>query len=75
MKQLATSNTTPRPPGAQLSASGSVDTATLDLLEAWRLQDATDDPEQLRAAQQELAEFKNAMNENRTIAGEPPLYP
>ena len=75
MKHLTTSETTSRPPGAHPSANGSIDTATLDLLETWRLQDATDDPEQLRAAQQELTEFKKAMNENRTLLGEPLLYP
>jgi hypothetical protein len=75
MKQFATSEATPAPPGAPLSASGSIDTATLDLLEAWRLQDATDDLEQLRAAEHELTEFKRAMNEGRTLAGEPLLYP
>jgi hypothetical protein len=75
MNRLTTSGTTPEPPGAHPSANGSIDTATLDLLETWRLQDATDDPEQLRAAEQELTEFKKAMNENRTLLGEPLLYP
>lgn len=75
MKQFATSEATPTPPGAHLPASGSVDSATLDLLEAWRLQDATDDPEALRAAEQELSEFKKTMNESRALAGEPLLYP
>ena len=75
MKHLTTPETTPMPPGAPLSASGSIDTATLELLEAWRFQDATDDPEQLCAAEQELTEFKKTMNENRTLAGDPILYP
>jgi hypothetical protein len=75
MKQHTISDTTPGPPGAHPSANGSIDTATLELLERWRLQDATDDPEQLRAAEQELTEFKNAINKNRTLAGEPLLYP
>jgi hypothetical protein len=75
MKQLATPEGNPAPPGAHLPASGSVDSATLDLLETWRLQDATDDPEQLRAAEHELTEFKKAMNEGRTLGGEPLLYP
>jgi hypothetical protein len=75
MAHLTTSETTPRQPGAHLLAKGSVDTATLELLEAWRLQDATDDPEQLRAAERDLTEFKKAMNQSRTLAGEPLLYP
>jgi hypothetical protein len=56
------------------SADGAIDTATLELLQGWRLQDAIDDPEEVRAAEQELTEFKRAMNENRTLAGEPLLY-
>jgi len=53
---------------------GAVDSATLELLAAWRLEDATDDPEAIEAAEQELAEFKEAMNENRASLGERLLY-
>jgi hypothetical protein len=66
---------TSRPPFAPPSAPGVIDTATLKLLEGWRLQDATDSPEEISAAEHELTEFKRAMNENRTSAGEPLLYP
>jgi hypothetical protein len=72
MKQPMTSQPMPPPPQAP---SGSVDTATLELLASWRQQDATTDPEQVRAAERELAEFKKAMNESRAGAGEPILYP
>ena len=65
---------TPLQPGAT-GASGEVDTETLALLEAWAREDATDDPETLRAARKELDEFKRAMNENRTATGERILYP
>lgn len=58
----------------QVPRNGPIDTATLELLARWRLEDATDDPEEIRAAEQELAEFKRAMNENRMGAGEPLLY-
>jgi hypothetical protein len=37
--------------------------------------DATDNPAQIRAADEEVAEFKRAMNENRTAAGTPILFP
>ena len=57
------------------SEHGLIDTATLELLQAWRLQDATDSPEEIRAAESELAEFKRAMNETRASAGEPILFP
>ena len=73
MKQPTTSQTrVPPPPQTQV---GSVDTATLELLASWRQQDATTDPEEVRAAERELAEFKKAMNENRALAGEPVLFP
>ena len=66
MKQPSTSQPmAPPPPGA------AVDTATLELLAAWMRQDAT---EQIRAAEQEVAEFKKSMDENRGLAGEPKLY-
>jgi hypothetical protein len=63
------------PPRPQVSGNGAIDTATLELLASWRMQDATADPEQIRAAEQELAEFKRALNESRTVAGEPVLFP
>ena len=66
---------TSAPPFGPPSGSGVIDTATLDLLKAWRLQDATDSPEEIRAAESELAEFKRAMNETRASAGEPILFP
>jgi hypothetical protein len=55
--------------------SASVDTATLELLASWRRQDATENPETIRAAEQELIEFKRAMNESRTSTGERLLFP
>ena len=60
--------------GAPL-ATGAIDTETLELLESWAREDATEDPEKLRDAQKELDEFKKAMNENRTASGERILYP
>ena len=74
MKQTSLRKPTmPRP--AEAPGRGSVDTATLELLARWRAQDATSDPEQLRAAEQELAAFKKALNESRAVDGEPALYP
>ena len=77
MKQQITAETNPVRPPTQpsTSTSGPVDTATLELLRSWRLQDATDNPAELRAAEQELIEFKKAMNDSRTASGEPRLYP
>ena len=82
MKQQATTSEptlmpqvgAPLHPGAT-EAPCEVDTETLALLEGWAREDATDDPEKLRAAQKELDEFKRAMNENRAATGERILYP
>jgi hypothetical protein len=65
----------PMPASVTPSQDGVVDTATLELLASWRRQDATDNPEDIRQAERELADFKRAMNESRAIAGETPLYP
>jgi len=54
---------------------GAVDTATLELLAAWKAEDATTDPEKLRQADEEIAEFKKAMNENRAATGARLIFP
>ena len=72
MKQLTKAEILPVP---QPTSAGWIDNATLELLASWRTEDATDNPEDLRAAEQELADFKQAMNDNRTSGGEPRLYP
>lgn len=54
---------------------GSVDIATLELLAAWKAEDATSDPEKLRKADEEITEFKKAMNDNRVAVGARPLFP
>ena len=74
-QQTTTAGSAPTPPLAQSPNNGAIDTATLELLASWQRQDATDNPDEVRAAEQELAEFKKAMNENRTLSGEPVLYP
>jgi hypothetical protein len=65
---------TVEPAGAPWPTMGSVDTATLALLAAWKAEDATTDPEKLREADEQIAEFKNAMNENRAATGARPLF-
>jgi hypothetical protein len=56
------------------STTPEIDGATLQLLNSWRAEDATDDANEIRAAERELAEFKEAMNKIRIQAGELPLY-
>ena len=68
---------TSRPPNKPLLSlsGGSVDTATLELLATWKAHDATTDPEKLREADEEVAEFKKAMNANRAATGARLLFP
>jgi len=54
---------------------GSVDNATLELLAASKAEDATTDREKLRQADEEVAQFKKAMNENRAATGARLLFP
>ena len=63
------------PDSAAPSVPQSIDTATLDLLSLWQEEDATADPAQLRAAEEELAAFMKNLNEARTASGEPLVYP
>ena len=63
------------PPNTAPSTALPIDTATLDLLARWRVADATDSPEQIRAAEREVAEFKSAINQSRVAAGDPVVYP
>jgi hypothetical protein len=72
VKQPTTSQATipPSPP-----PGSAIDTATLELLAAWRAEDATTDPDKLRQADEEVAEFKKAMNENRAATGARLLFP
>jgi hypothetical protein len=72
MKQLSTIEPASAPPPRPM---GSVDTATLELLADWKAKDATTDPEKLREADEEVAEFKKAMNENRAAVGARLLFP
>lgn len=70
MKQpaVAESSTSPPPPGT-------VDSATLEILALWKSADATTDPQALRESDEEVAEFKRAMNENRLATGARLLFP
>jgi len=49
--------------------------ASIALLQAWLAEDATDDPEELRQAREELEAFKAGMNAERERAGARRLYP
>lgn len=54
---------------ATLEAADGENAASIALLESWLREDATDDPEEIRKAQEELDEFKRAINAERDRAG------
>jgi hypothetical protein len=49
--------------------------SSIALLKSWLEEDATDDPEEIRAAEEDLREFKRNMNLPRKEAGARLLYP
>ena len=49
--------------------------AAIALLRGWLRDEATDDPAEIRKAQEELDEFKRNLNANRKITGERLLFP
>jgi hypothetical protein len=74
MEQPTTLQSNVLPPLQGFSDS-SIDTATLELFAAWKAEDAATDPEKLREADEEVAAFKKAMNENRAATGARLLFP
>ncbi len=75
VKHQTTSESTPVQLRAQPSTNGTLDTATLELLAAWKAEDVTTDPEKIREADEEIAEFKKALNANRAATGARLLFP
>ena len=49
--------------------------AAIAQLQAWREEDFTDDPEELRQADADLKELLYNLNQNRIESGERPLFP
>jgi hypothetical protein len=50
---------------AAFAPKPAIDQVTIDLLDQWDPGQATDDPEEIARRQQEVEEFKEAMNRNR----------
>ena len=48
--------------------------AAIATLNQWIAEDATDDPEEIRKADEEVAEFKRNMNANRAATGERQVF-
>lgn len=55
--------------------AATMETPTMALMRSWLEEDATDDPEAIRAAEEELQEFKRGMNRARQEVGARLLYP
>jgi len=49
--------------------------AAIALLQSWMEEDATDDPEEIRQAEEELEELKRDLNANRAATGERLVFP
>jgi hypothetical protein len=63
------------PPAPDTRVVTEAEDPTITLLELWLREDATDDPEEIGRAEEELAVFKRHMNAPRKEAGERLLYP
>jgi len=64
------------PTGA--SPSSAIDAenqAAIDLLQSWLQQEATDDPEAIRRADEEVEELMRNLNANRAATGERLVFP
>lgn len=62
----------------QTSAHVSADArrrAAMELLQSWLDEEATSDPDEIRQAEQELEEFKRAMNASRTDSADTAVFP
>lgn len=55
--------------------SEAANAASIALLQSWLAEDATDDLEEIRKAQEELDGFKRSINAERERAGSRPIYP
>jgi len=49
--------------------------AAIAQIQAWKEEDATDDPEEIRKADDDLRELMYNLNKNRVESGERPLFP
>lgn len=67
--------TQPLPPGYPvIPVVDEENSAAIALLDTWLEQEATSDPEEIRKAESDLAEFKRNINANRAETGERQIY-
>lgn len=73
--KLVQENLPPVPAEANAPQISAKNAAAIALLQSWIEEDATDDPEELRQADADLAELMQNLNKNRIESGERPLFP
>ena len=61
------------PPKSVTPARSPDNSSTIALFQEWALEDATNDPAAIAQAEQELAQFKSALNANRPA--DKPVFP
>ena len=74
-ERLPRRNASSPPPEPETRAVDAENAATIALLDSWLREDATDDPEEIRKAEEDLREFKRNMNAPRKENGERLLFP
>ena len=73
--KLVQENLPPTPPEVDAPKISAKNAAAIAQLRAWKEEDATDDPEELRQADADLNELLENLNRNRIESGERPLFP
>lgn len=63
------------PPPQPVPSADPENAASIALLQSWLQEDATDDPNDIREAEEELKEFKQNINAARARAGARLLFP
>ena len=72
VRKLVQENLPPVPARPQISARNA---AAIAQLQAWKEEEVTDDPEEIRKADAGLHELMQNLNKNRIESGERPLFP
>lgn len=65
----------PTVPTESTPAIDSENAAAIVLLQSWMKEEATDDPEEILQAEEDLNELLQNLNKNRIESGERPLFP
>lgn len=75
VKKLVKENLPPVSAGPEAPQISAKNAAAIAQLQAWKEEEFTDDPEELRQADADLNELLQNLNKNRIESGERPLFP